>query len=571
MSDFLIDIPLQFSEAILNNILHNDLPIIKLGNESHDLLCWGDPIFEEGFQLPQTCDPITLINKIFGHYYYILINKNENLIMIGSSLFNILPVYYSVRGSNLLIGNNVMNFPRDKSEYCINKRFIFEMVLFNYPLFNDTIFQDVKLLDANSYIKITNGSYSIIKHTHIENLILGSPISIKDSVGELKELFIHTTQKYFPKEKHVISLTGGFDGRTLVSTGLYHKRNFDTYSFGTIDSNDTAIAAGLAIKAGINYIPIHLDNEYINEFSLECGKEFIINSSGTSTFARAHYLYAAKVLANDYKYIISGNFGSEVLRTVHRPGVMLSGNLFELFRTEDIKKNINTILNSSEAQFLRLPEFKAEIESFAEDLKLSPSINSKHKELNPNQRLYIFVLEEVFRKYFGAEVINQSKYIKNRTPFLDIDFLKKLLRSKLSGVHSEFRESNPLKRYKGQLLYSHVITSTFPLFAEVTTDKGYKPKDLLSISGRANIVAGYFKKKLSKQMTAYDPQGVTKSFNHNKQFFNSIQVDQSIFNFDRDISSQMQNKVLLYKILSINYFKSILSSNSSSNSASNEQ
>ena len=42
----------------------------------------------------------------------------------------------------------------------------------------------------------------------------------------MRDVFLETVRKYLPDKNYVHALTGGFDGRTLVSAGIYHKRKF---------------------------------------------------------------------------------------------------------------------------------------------------------------------------------------------------------------------------------------------------------------------------------------------------------------------------------------------------------
>ena len=111
--------------------------------------------------------------------------------------------------------------------------------------------------------------------------------------------------------------------------------------------------------------------------------------------------------------------------------------------------------------------FLSDWEQCKNDIYSLPCFNPEYKHLSRNQKFYIFVFEEVFRKYFGAEMINQFKYLKNRTPFLDMEFFKAILQTGLAGIHSEFFENNPLKRYKGQVLYAHIIRKAYPQFGEI--------------------------------------------------------------------------------------------------------
>ncbi len=83
----------------------------------------------------------------------------------------------------------------------------------------------------------------------------------------------------------------------------------------------------------------------------------------------------------------------------------------------------------------------------------------------------------------------QFSYLKNRTPFL-IWILSGITGTGSAGIHSDFFEHNPVRRYKGQVLYANIIHKAFPLFGQIPTDKGYRPDDLLSLSGRIRIGQG---------------------------------------------------------------------------------
>jgi hypothetical protein len=153
----------------------------------------------------------------------------------------------------------------------------------------------------------------------------------------------------------------------------------------------------------------------------------------------------------------------------------------------------------------------------------------------------MMVFEEVFRKYFGAEMVNQFYYLSNRTPFLDVTFLKEILKTGLAGVHSDFFENNPVRRFKGQVLYAHIIKKAFPAFNTILSDKGYRPKDLLSWWGKFLITKSYLKKRIDSSQLEIDPNSVDKVFAHNKAYFQQQLIDPAIFNVKRFNTSFASN------------------------------
>lgn len=553
MIEFILEI--SFNKKIANLAeLFIRKPAIELHFQDpyYEFIAWGDPVYDTDFEerLLIDPDPEFILNNLFGHYYYILVNKTTSEIIIGNSMFSILPLYYHHDSDRIVFSENAYNLGKYLNLNRISHRFIIETVLFNYPLFNTSILEDIRLLPSNTYLKISGSEINIIKHTNIEEYFSISPKPWRKSLSEVRDIFLETSKKYLPDEKYAHALTGGFDGRTLVSAGLYHKKDFSCYSFGSVSSKDVRIASQLALRAGIPFINIELDEKYVNENSLDCGREFILSSSGSATFARAHYLYAAKRLSGDYKYIITGNFGSEIFRAAHNAGAVISQNLYTLFNSNNPNEGIKTIENSDEFRCLNLSDDKSSWKALKEDILKLPCYNQSYNRLTKNQRFYVFVFEEIFRKYFGAEMVNQFRYIKNRTPFLDIEFLKAIFKTELAGIHSDFFEHNPFKRYKGQVLYANIIRKAYPEFGKMMTDKGYRPNDLINPLGKLNIARGYFKKVIRKPQSEFDPYSVGRAWEYNKDFWLKIPISSDLFDLRKREGTP---KEILFKILSLSY------------------
>ena len=532
MIEFLLDIPLNKKNLSLSELFIRK-PVIELHfrDPVYEFLAWGDPISEKGFgeKLSKNLTPDFILNNIYGHYYYVLLNITNGQLFIGNSMFSILPVYYYRDKEKIVLSENAINAGKHLGLNVISNRFLLETLLFNYPLFNNSIFEEIILLPSNSYIQVTRADLEVIKHTHIEQYFDINPIPWSKSVNQMADKFVETVSRYLPENHYTTSLTGGFDGRTLSALGLYHKKNFSAYSFGRESSRDVEIAASLSERVGIPFIKVKLDKEYILKDSLECGRGFIENSSGTATFARAHYLHAAKTLTETNDCIVTGNFGSEIFRAAHVAGVVISPNLYHLFNETNPEKAWNTIENSIEFRCINNSTLRHELKELKDSVLSLPAYAEKYLRLTQNQQFYAFVFEELFRKYFGAEMVSQFRYLKNRTPFLDMEFLMELFKTGLAGIHSGYFEHNPLRRYKGQILYAHIIRRAYPILGKMMTDKGYTPENLLSFYGKISIAKSYLEKKFRKLQPDVDPYGVGEAWENNKGFWLDIQVATDIF------------------------------------------
>jgi len=499
----------------------------------NSLILFGDPIFPSNKFKDKIAewDVEILLSSIKGHFYFLKLDPINNNFSAGTSMFNILPLYYYEGKSEILISSNPRYIASLLPDVSINKRFILENILFNYQIFNQSCFKDISLLPANHFLLLHNNKISLIQHTAIESYFVRRPIPWRQAVDDLSDLFIESSKYYFPNETYITSLTGGFDGRTLVSCGLHEGKDFSTYCFGKEGSDDIIIARNLSKNAGLYFENISLDDNYIQNESLSNGLEFINGSNGGAGFARAHYLYSAKQLAGKYKFLLTGNFGSELFRTAHIAGIVISQNLYNLFTAYNYGSAIESIASSKEFEWLNKINFKFEWEELKEDIRNLPCFHPHYGGLTKIEQFYKIVFEEVLRKYFGAEMINQYNYIINRTPYLDFEFITNILKTELAGVYSDFLTHNPIKRFKGQVLYAHIIKKTFLSYSEEMTDKGYTPKDLLNLQGKVKITGSFISKRIRKRfISPPDPFSVRAAFSFNKDFWENLLITPEIFN-----------------------------------------
>jgi len=555
MIGFLVEIPLNRRVERIDDLFIRKPPF-SLFRETDECIiaAWGDPIVRKPIPegLREERAPLVITENISGHYYYIMLAKSTGRITAGNSAFGILPLYYCEKGGSLAASDNAFDLGEYIKSNRVSGRFVLETVLFGYPLFNSSIIEEIKLLRSNSYLSVSDGTWSEVRSLAVEDLFVRNPVPWRRAVEDTAEAFMDTVSLYLPDGQYASALTGGFDGRTLISAGLGLGKEMTAFTFGTEDSDDVMIASDLASSAGIPFRKIGLGDAYVRDESRRCGEEFIHNASGTATLARAHYLFASKLLAKDFRVMVTGNFGSEIFRSPHIAGTVISPNTVSLFTAGTPRKAFELLEKSAEFRSLNITSLKYDWESLKSDITLLPGFNPRYAGLTRNQQFYVFVFEEVFRKYFGAEMTNQFRYLHNRTPFLDTGFLKVIFGSRLAGIHSDFFEHNPVKRYKGQVLYAHIIRKSFPAFGNFMTDKGYAPDDLLSLRGKASIALNYARKRLRSKRQPADPYAVTAAWEFNKPVWQSVQVPEEFFIKNEGSGSPMdRTRDLSFKILSL--------------------
>lgn len=468
------------------------------------------------------------LRQMKGFFYIIQVQPHNGSVKIYSSLFNILPVYYFTAADQYYVSSGIEPIRQScPSRFTINKKFLLEKLLFNYALFNDTVIKDIRLLDSNCYLELGNG-LEVKKHTNISDYFVSSPIPWEKSLDDISDFYLEIVRDYFPDEFFYLTLTGGFDGRTNVAAALKYRKDFSTFSYGSVDASDIIIPRRISHKLGIGYEPFLLDDRYACAYFLPNALQLVKGTDANASISRAHYLYVAKRMGQTVKYIVTGNFGSELMRAMHVSGVMVSLELFNMFSRMEHKELGQSIVNDPHLRFLELENFKCELsQSIEEIIQYRKNFNP---HFTPNQNFYVYMFEEVFRKYFGPEIIIQSGCkLFNRSPYLDFGFIRALLKTELAGVNSSFRTRNPLVRFRGQVLYAHIIRKAFPLLSQLPTDRLYKPHDFFSIKGKINIAASFFFRKYLKKQQLHSPTYNRDCYKTNMDYFKQLAINTGLF------------------------------------------
>lgn len=436
-------------------------------DKGHGFILLGDCINPES--LPKW-ESLTADNEPKGNYYIFHVSADK--VAVKSSGFGMLPVFYN-QEENIVASNVQLLADQCQRVQKFNKKWLVNQLLFNYQFGDETVYQQIKLLPAFTFLTIENSSLVLSKKTEISDYFVDKPIKWQKQLKALSNKFIEICKHYFPNEEFTISFTGGFDGRTLVSIATFLKKSFKTFSYGRRSNDDVVIPQKNAANLNITYTWVPLEQEYAEKYYAQSALDFIHLTNGGNGFLYAHVNYSAKEINKHTKYMISGVAGSELFRALHISGAVTSPALIKLFNTDSFEEFRVYLHNSSVFDYLDLKNYASAIEEVSVECWKYKANLPKHLTLN--QKLYVFVFEEIFRKFFGSWLLAQSNNIIVRTPFLDFEFFRELLKTNLAGVYSEFMTENPLKRFKGQVFYSEVIRCTSKKIFWQKTGKGYPP------------------------------------------------------------------------------------------------
>jgi hypothetical protein len=418
------------------------------------------------------------IDCLKGNYQLILIDYASNTCTIWNSRHGISPFYYASLPSAFFCSTNLAALVLAAN---LGRAFdgaaIVEHALFNYPLLDRTPFTGVKSLGAGEKICIGPAGLKVISYFDLGSLFRNSQFEDSEALERGAVLFRKVVNTIAAdQEKIALSLTGGFDGRATLAALERPKDRILCYAFGIPGSVNLRIPETLCRTQGFRFQPIELDAEYENVFDRYADRA-VIDSDGLSTAERANYPYAFEKLASWSPVVMTGIFGSELMRTFQNVGFMVSEAFVELngvspSRCPDVLRRA-----AKRQRYLKEEFVVAHLEEVISDVgKLFSQCESLQ---DSNERFYYFLLTHGLRKYFGAEVHMERWYATNRFPYLDDDFVSFIFKSPFAGVRSNALKPTVLQRFRSQFFYAYVMKKFKPELLRTPTDHGFPPADLL--------------------------------------------------------------------------------------------
>lgn len=193
--------------------------------------------------------------------------------------------------------------------------------LFSYgcTLEGRTFFRGIKTLPPAS-IWSFSASGGLAKSTYFstEKWEYQSPISEEEFNDEFLQLFPRVYKRYLRSEVPLgVSLTGGLDSRMLMACwpSSSPAPKCYTYSGTTENTLDVKIAARVAAACGASHNTIRIGNDFLSTFQHQVDRTVYI-TDGCSGATGSHEIYFNKIGRTYSPVRLTGNFGSEILRSV---------------------------------------------------------------------------------------------------------------------------------------------------------------------------------------------------------------------------------------------------------------
>lgn len=424
-------------------------------------------------------NPNGFMHDIKGNYALVLIDDMKRRCTLYNSRFGISPFYYALVDGVFFFSTNatlISDCMPIKPE--IDLAAIAESALFNYPLGDRTYVRQVKVLLPGEIVRADVTGVHRDLWWDVRRLFEQNLYSTHQALDIGSELFHEVVNDLASDVSKVrVSFTSGFDSRAIMAVLDKDRADILSYSFGTEGSLNLSIPKQICADNNMPFRSIYLDDEYDRVFEIYALKALRL-SDGLATVERANYPYAFELLSEFSPVVMTGLFGSELLRTFQNVGHIVSENFVRINSAIDPIAEFRRIINEPTfAHYFAsglLQQVREEVEA-----DISSVLLLRFGHLPSAHRFYMFLLTEGLRKYFGAEVHMERPWAINRFPFLDDDFVAFTFRAPFAGMHSEALKPRIGNRFRSQYFYAFIINKYRPELLNASTDHGYPPSDLL--------------------------------------------------------------------------------------------
>ncbi|EMS77666.1 putative asparagine synthetase AsnA [Desulfotignum phosphitoxidans DSM 13687] len=413
-----------------------------------------------------------------GSYVIVLFDESEKQVRTYTDFLNVLPLYYAFDGSRLIISSNTaMMLKRSWIDRTPDKLALTMQHLFDYMLGEHYFIKGIRRMEnARCYHFGPDGMDRRVLWD-VENLKHDKLLPRKKSLELLGEQLKENVNVYARfADPLLVSLTGGFDGRTNVAMLERSPDTFKCYSYGMPGSKQIRVPQKVAERLNLTYEPIYLDDMFIEQYD-ELSAQASYFSNGTAPVGFADKPFAYSRLNQYSDTIITGLFGSEVLRPLHNNKIQVNDQSFAIFLEPDLKDGIKKAVNNLEGftfSDFNLHDYEEELYFY-----LKENFFDKYENYDPVTRFFFFIIQEGLRKYFSQEISIERVYLTTKFPYFDMDVVELIYQTTWAGMYNGFLGESKFKRRKGQLLYAHIMKKYCPEIMNIEMDRGYTPGALL--------------------------------------------------------------------------------------------
>ncbi len=258
-------------------------------------------------EYPELIRELEGVSGLEGVFTIIVLDKIRDNCYIVTDRWGIYTCFYHNFGDYVLISDKIETIIQSMNGFEINKKSIVEMLTLGFRLGNETHIKDILTFEAGTIYDICIYQGLFYKYASLNGI---KPELDKYRI--LKSYRNHISSLLRLEENPILTLTGGIDTRTILSSILHECVKPHCITFGVKDSKDVKISKKISEEFNLTHSVYILDKQFINNIPI-----LIENNIGifNGLIPTMHYLQFEKLCWNGRnKLLILGILGDEIWR-----------------------------------------------------------------------------------------------------------------------------------------------------------------------------------------------------------------------------------------------------------------
>lgn len=409
-----------------------------------------------------------------GSFIIIKIDKITEEVKIVNDLFGLKPLYYGRLGKFYVISNSLTAIKSFSPE--IDEANFIEKLIFEHNLSRDTIYKNVFSLNEAS-ILILKDSFHVKTYFSWYDYFSAASNENKFDIEKYISFFNASVRSKAENNKtNLVTLTGGHDGRAVLSSFVKQRLQVETFSYGRPGSENTRIPETIARKMGFKHTSIYLLEEFEKEY-VKNAKLTAWLSDGELIFSQQTTLYAAGQLAKTFSNVFTGLLAGELVGAVHLLTDYINPVYYRYFYSDEIF-NLERELKPYQA-VIKISNSKEITDSILYHLA---DRKKKLVFIKEGGNKHLFSLCDMitwgFRKFYAYQMHLARYHLQNYPVFCDFDLMDLLINSSYNQIYRNSYKSL-YHRKNSRRLQLEIIDRNSPELSSLPLDRGYSPREAI--------------------------------------------------------------------------------------------
>lgn len=376
------------------------------------------------------------IKNLNGWFNIAIYSETDNEFILFTDRLGFRPLYYKFENNRMIFSSEVkaiLSGSLDNNK--LDEVSVADYFAYRGVLNERTLFSNIYRFPPATLWQYRDDKWRKTIYWNPKDEIKSVNIGLEDINEKFNELYKKNIKRYF-KDNYLISLTGGWDTRTMMSMlhNTTHPDSSFTYGINK-NSADNIVATKIAKLLDVKHEFISINNEFLKNFS-NYAEKTIHNIDGLGDITASTVLFVHQSHRNDI--CITGKYGNQIA---------LTDDPYKKYSLKKLK--YFNYLND---------EFKHDVvQNSVQNIKTSLE-KYRYFENERNNKM-LFSIYELCRHYWGDRIALENSMFLLRTPYADNDFIDFLMQ-----IPVEFQDLRKLQAF--------VISTNNNMLSKIPTDEG---------------------------------------------------------------------------------------------------